>query len=150
MEDDVRLYAVGRDGATRLSVPPSARSSHEVLEARANGVYTALRSFGGQRFLGLDEHFARTEKSMELSGWPDASQRLARASIRSAMHAAITDYPGDAIVRLDVLPSEVTIEGATADTFLTLSALEVLPERFFTDGVRLEIAATLRLLFFKT
>ena len=67
----VQLFALAADGPVALSVPAGATSHHELFDGLALGVYSALRTFEHERFLALDWHLERTERSMQLLGWSE-------------------------------------------------------------------------------
>src|SRR5258705_13627913 len=97
----VQWFAVSAGGTVALPVREGIRSAHELFDGLPLGVYSALRTFEHERFLGLELHFDRTDRSMELLGWPERLEReqLARA-IQQCAHA----FPDpDAFVRFDVL-----------------------------------------------
>ena len=76
MDSPVRVFAVTAAGPEARPVPPGATGVHEVYDGFPLGVYTAFRTFGGDRFLGLERHLDRTDRSMALLGW---ERRLERA-----------------------------------------------------------------------
>src|SRR5215467_4298506 len=86
----VQLFAVVGSEPKPLPVPPSAASFHDLLDDVELGVYSALRTFHHDRFLWLDAHFERTDRSMQLLGW---DFRLDRPALRRALHAIVAAYP---------------------------------------------------------
>lgn len=137
----VRLYAVLPTGAERLPTPAGARAAHDVFDGLPLGVYTGLRTFHHDRFLGLEQHLDRTERCMRLLGWQEP---LERHAIRRALDGAVREYPGaDCFVRLDVLAEPPTELGTSSRTLCCLSPFTPIPEDYLRDGVRVEIAAEL-------
>jgi branched-chain amino acid aminotransferase len=133
-----QLFAVGEDGPRELRVASPGADVHEVLETLRGGVYSALRTFDHVRFLWLDAHFDRTERSMQGLGW---SKTLDRPALRRALHATVSAYPHeDARVRFDVLQEPVEVQGTRADTFVALSQFVPVPEEFLRDGVKVDFA----------
>lgn len=145
----LQLFAVEPAGPKPLDVPAGASNFHEVLDGLPLGVYSALRTFHHERFLWLDAHLDRTDRSMELLGW---SFRLDRPALRRALHAAVSAYPlADSRVRFDVLAEPAhrpSTPGArrldTASRVLViLSPYKPVPEPFLREGVRVELAPEL-------
>lgn len=134
----LELFAVSAAGTTALAIETPGGNVHDVLERLPPGVYSALRTFHHDRFLWLEAHLERTERSMALLGWRNS---LDRARLRRALHAAVGSYPlADARVRFDVLPVPFAIQGIEADTFVALSPFVPVAEDFLRDGVRVELA----------
>ena len=145
----VQLFAVTPAGPQALAVPSGAASFHDVLDDLPLGVYSALRTFHHDRFLGLEAHFDRTDRSMELLGWRD---RIDRPLLRRALHEVVTAYPHpDARVRFDLLAEPGSSGAAGSKAFravpsrvlIALSPFKPVPERFLTEGVRVEVAREL-------
>jgi len=137
MASPVLLYAVHAAGVQSLPVPAQAANAHEVFDDLPLGVYTGLRSFGRERFLGLEAHLERTERCLRLSGW---EYELDRRAVRRALDEVIRSYPSDAFVRLDILPEAPTQLGTDSRTLLALSQVVELPAHFFQEGVNVEVA----------
>jgi len=138
----LQLFAVTPTGPRTLETAATGGTVHDVLERLPGGVYSALRTFGHDRFLWLEEHLDRTERSMAGLGWP---KRLDRATLRRALHDVTTAYPlADARVRFDVLREPVDVQGANADTLIALSPFVPVPEKFLRAGVRVDFAPHLR------
>lgn len=145
----VQLFAVEASGPRPLPVPAGAATFHDVLDGLPLGVYSALRTFHHERFLWLDAHLDRTDRSMELFGW---SFRLDRPALRSALHAAVNAYPlADSRVRFDVLaepgnrPSQPGARrlDTSSRVVVILSPYKPVPEPFLREGVRVEVAREL-------
>lgn len=137
----LQLFAVAPEGPVELALEGAQGTVHDLLERLPGGVYSALRTFGHNRFLWLDRHLERTERSMHGMGW---KRPLDRARLCSALHRVVSDYPlADARVRFDVLEEPVDFMGVRAELFLALSPFVAVPEEFLRDGVRVEIAPDL-------
>jgi len=145
----VQLFAVEPAGPKPLPVPAGAATFHDVLDGLPLGVYSALRTFHHERFLWLDAHLDRTDRSMELLGW---SFRLDRPALRRALHAAAAAYPlADSRVRFDVLaepanrPSRPGVRrlDTASRVVIILSPYKPVPEAFLRQGVRVEVAREL-------
>lgn len=134
----VQLFAVEPAGPKPLPVPAGAATFHDVLDGLPLGVYSALRTFHHERFLWLDAHLDRTDRSMELLGW---DFRLDRPALRRALHSAVSAYPlADSRVRFDVLDESAS---RSSRVLIALSPYKPVPEAFLREGVRVEIAREL-------
>lgn len=145
----VQLFAVEPSGPKPLPVPAGAATFHDVLDGLPLGVYSALRTFHHDRFLWLEAHIDRTDKSMELLDW---DFRIDRKALRRALHAAAVAYPlEDARVRFDVLGESANRPwqpiarrlDTTSRVVIILSPYKPVPEPFLREGVRVEIARDL-------
>jgi branched-subunit amino acid aminotransferase/4-amino-4-deoxychorismate lyase len=133
-----RLFAVTDNRPVAIEVPASGPTVHDALDVLPIGVYSALRTFRHDRFLWLDAHFDRTERSMRALGW---SGQLDRSRLRRALHETVSAYPfPDARVRFDVLREPFAIGGATSSHFVSLSPYVAVPDEFLRDGVAIELA----------
>ncbi len=136
-----QLFAVTERGPVALEAPSSQGTVHDLLERLPGGVYSALRTFGHNRFLWLDAHLDRTERSMQGLGW---TRKLDRRALCEALHRVASDYPlPDSRVRFDLLREPVEFHGLRADLFVALSPHVDVPEDFLRDGVRVELAPQL-------
>jgi branched-subunit amino acid aminotransferase/4-amino-4-deoxychorismate lyase len=134
----LQLFALLPSGPRELGAPVGSGTVHDVLETLPGGVYSAMRTFEHDRFLWLDEHLARTERSMRGLGWNSA---LRRHELCRALDQTARAYPGaDARVRFDVLREPVEFGGVRSETFIALSPLVAVPEAFVRDGVRVDFA----------
>lgn len=132
------LYAVLPSGPRALSVPAGRTNLHDVLEDLPFGVYSAMRTFGHERFLWLDRHLERTDRSMAGLGWPEP---LDRDRVRRALHETAREYPlPDSRIRFDVLREPAPFQGVESDLFLALMPYAPVPEEFLREGVRVELA----------
>ncbi len=142
MATGLQLFALAAGEPRALRADSSGSSVHDLLEQLPDGVYSALRTFHHDRFLRLDAHFERTERSMAGLGW---NRRLDRQALSSALHATVSAYPlGDARVRFDVLREPVELQGIRSDVFLALSPFVPVPAEFVRDGVSVDVARHLR------
>lgn len=138
----LQLFAVHGSQAQALPIPGGATTIHDAIDGFSLGVYSALRTFHHDRFLWLDTHIDRTDRSMELLGW---SYRLDRPALRRALHQVVTSYPlVDSRVRFDVLAESMQAHGRPSRVLITLSPFKPVPEPWVREGVRVEIARDLR------
>lgn len=134
----VQLFAVTGQGPTPLPVPSGLVSVHELFDPLHLGVYSALRTFQHDRFLGLEHHFARTDRSLELLGWPE---RLARTALARALDETVRAYPEpDSFVRFDVLAEPAHALGSEHRTLLALSPLVPVPAPWLETGVTVRLS----------
>ena len=134
----LQLYAVLPSGPRALAVPPGRTNLHDVLEELPGGVYSAMRTFAHERFLWLERHLERTDRSMVGLGWP---KRLAQERVRRALHETARAYPlPDSRIRFDVLREPAALQGVESDLFVALMPYAPVPEEFLREGVRLELA----------
>ena len=129
----VQLFALGADGPVPLPVPSGASTHHELFDGLALGVYSALRTFQHDRFLALDWHLERTERSMQLLGW---NQGLERAHLCAALDRCVRAFPGeDSAVRFDVLAEPARRLGSEERILIALSPFTPLPPALLANGV---------------
>ncbi len=122
--------------------PEDAASVHDLFDRFPHGVYSALRTYGKARFLGLEYHLDRTENSMRSLGW---SAALDRWLLCRAIDEAVRSAPWDeSILRYDVLPEPTDIEGSAATMILAVARRVPIPESMRRDGVRVETTRELR------
>jgi branched-chain amino acid aminotransferase len=134
----VQLFAVGAQGPRALPVREGVGSAHELFDGLPLGVYSALRTFGHERFLGLEHHFERTDRSLALLGWPE---RLDRPRLARAMDECVRAYPGaEAFVRFDVLAAPPRALGTEERTLLALSPFVPVPEALLRSGVGVRLS----------
>ncbi len=138
----VQLFAVTARGPLALPVPAGVQSAHEAFDGLPLGVYSALRTFERVRFLGLQQHFERTDRSLELMGRPE---RLERARLARAIDEAVRAFPGpEAFVRFDVLSAAPTALGTQEQTLLAISPLVLVPASCLRDGVVVRLSSLQR------
>jgi branched-chain amino acid aminotransferase len=137
-----QLFALEPAGPRGLAVPDGAHSIHELFDTLPLGVYSALRTFQHERFLDLEGHLERTNRSMELLGW---DFRLDRPALRRALHETVTRAPfEDSRVRFDVLRTSADALGTDARVLIALSPFAPIPEGILREGARVELTAALR------
>ncbi|HED66986.1 MAG TPA: hypothetical protein ENJ09_15700 [Planctomycetes bacterium] len=150
MSTTVELFAVepAPEGARLVPIPhavegPRPQTAIESL-GLAPGIYTGLRTFGGDRFLCLREHLDRMERSMHLAGWGEA--RLDRKVLRRALAEVVRDRPNggeDWNLRVDVFPPGSSLPGSNSRLLIARWPHHELPAAFRRDGVRLGVAERL-------
>jgi branched-chain amino acid aminotransferase len=138
MSDGVELFAVTDEGPRPLPVAPQVKTIHEMLDGLPLGVYSALRTFEHNKFLWLEAHLDRTDRSMALLGW---SYRLDRPRLRQALHQVCTAYPlPEARVRFDVLAAPAAAGDQASRELICLSPFQPLPADYYLKGVHVDLA----------
>ncbi len=138
---EFQLFAVEDAGPRPLPVPPEATQFTDLYRGLPLGVYDALRTFDHNKFLYLNRHLARTERSMALLGW---SYRLDRARLLRALHAVVTAAPWPEMrVRIDVLAGPAEALGATSRELIALQPFAPPPPELYATGVAVAFAAGL-------
>jgi branched-chain amino acid aminotransferase len=136
--DNLQLFAVTEAGSERVALPEDTISIDDLYGELALGVYSALRTFSHNRFLCLDEHLARTKRSMALLGW---SYQFDEISLRRALHQACTGYPlPDARVRFDVLAEPARRLGTESRVLIALRPFEPVSSHAYAQGVSVGFA----------
>lgn len=137
----LRFYAVTASGTQPLPVPENVTSLDDLFKDLPLGVYSALRTFEHNKFLCLDEHLARTRRSMALLGW---SYRLDERRLREALHAVCTAFPSPEMrVRFDVLAAPAERLGTDSRVLIALMAFAPPPPHYYTQGVGVDFARAL-------
>ena len=137
-----RFYAATPTGAEPLETPGGAAAVNDVYDQLPLGVYSRLRTFHQVRFLGLEEHLDRTDRSLDLLG---LQQRLDRAALRRSIHDALDHFDApDAFVRFDVLREPASQLGTASSTLISLVPFEAVPAEYLRDGVGLGFTKLVR------
>jgi branched-subunit amino acid aminotransferase/4-amino-4-deoxychorismate lyase len=90
------------------------------------------------RFLWLEEHLARTVRSMRGLGW---DYTLDEAELRRALHGVVEAWPGaDSRVRFDVLARSSPELGHASRVLVGVAGFEPVPPSFVREGVRVGVA----------
>ena len=131
-----RLYAVSLEGPVPVAAPES-EDVHALFTSLPEGVYSGLRTYRGHHFLRLEDHLARTDQSMRLSGWTRAFDRQA---LRRTLDALARAEPGDKRIRFDVLEEP----HAGFDMYVAIGPLVPVPESVLRLGARVAVARGLR------
>ncbi|MEZ4646812.1 MAG: hypothetical protein R3E31_29485 [Chloroflexota bacterium] len=126
IETNFRFVAVMEEGVVALPLAAGAAQFDDLLAGLPVGVYSALRTFDHNRFLYLEAHLTRTERSMRLLGWADT---LDRPRLCAALHEVVTAVPWpDSRVRFDMLaqpaPEQLGVNGR-----LLIAAMPLTPVR---------------------
>ena len=138
---ELQLFAITAAGPRRLPLPPGATGFNDLYAGLPLGVYSALRTFAHNKFLYLEEHIARTRRSMALLGWDYV---LDEERLRRALHEVCSAYPGaDARVRFDVLAAPAVQLGSDSRELIGLTPFTPPPPHYYSEGVGVELAPAL-------
>ena len=130
---DLQLFAVTEQGAQLLTVPEWATDFSDMYDGLEVGVYSAMRTYEHNKFLGLADHLERTERSMALMGW---NEELDREQLCRALHEVCSAYPfPEARVRFDVLAAPAMQLGTDSRVLIALLPLTLPPAHFYEEGV---------------
>lgn len=136
------LYAVTPEGPRRLDVPASIEDPTRVFDSLPRGIYEALRTFDHVRFVGLQEHVERAERSMASLGLPGP---LDRGALRRALHAVVSEFPADETrVRFDVLAGPAAAYGSQERVLVQAADLVLPRPEDYRDGVRVSLTGEVR------
>ncbi|WP_420631767.1 aminotransferase class IV [Candidatus Leptofilum sp.] len=137
----VQLFAVEQGGLRPLPVPQNVTRFDQLYDGLELGVYSALRTFEHNKFLCLEHHIQRTQRSAALLGWVD---ELDEALLRQGLHEACTQYPlPDARVRFDFLAEPAELLGTSSRMLIALIPLSVPTPELYEQGVRAAFAPDL-------
>ena len=139
--DALELWAVTEAGPVRLATPPAATGLGDVLGAVDPGVYTGLRTYGGDRFLRLEDHLDRTEASAAALGLGDVLDR--RAARRALGEIAGAHEGCDLKLRLDVLPEPARALGTESRVLVAAVPRRPVPADVLERGARVHVAPAL-------
>jgi branched-chain amino acid aminotransferase len=134
-----QLFAVEDAGPRALPVPEDATQLADLYRGLPLGVYTALRTFEHNKFLYLNRHLARTERSMALLGW---NYRLDRSRLLRALHAVATAAAWPEMrVRIDALAGAAESLGVAGRELIALQSFTPPPPELYERGVAVGFAA---------
>jgi branched-chain amino acid aminotransferase len=114
---------------------------HGPLADLPNGVYSGLRTFEGGRFLALDAHVARAERSARTLGFALGADR--GLLLRGLQQVADQAAPELLKLRFDILPEPAVLGGVRARLWIAAATYVPVPRRYLDEGVRVEVAADL-------
>lgn len=133
-----RRFALLPEGPVEVPLPDGANSMHSAMAGLPAGVYSGLRSFPGGRFLELDAHVARMERSARSMGFELGAEREV---LLTGLQRVVDDArPQDLRVRFDLLPEPFTLDGVSARLWMATAPYAPVPQRFLEHGVRVEVA----------
>ncbi len=141
---EFQFFAVEDAGPRPLPVPAGAGQFPDLYGGLPLGVYTALRTFDHNKFLYLNRHLARMERSMALLGW---SYRLDRARLLRSLHGVVSAAPWPEMrLRIDVLAEAAVVGLADTTTvsvgreLIALQPFTPPPPELYASGVAVDYA----------
>src|SRR5688572_9214360 len=134
----VALYALHAADLVPLRVPAGATDIHALLADAPVGIYSALRSYPGRRFLRLGAHLERCRLSIERAGW--GTKFDLHTLVRSIDRAAQAHIGGEFRVRLDLLEHPTQRGGVVTQALLALAPHHPVPAAIMSEGARLAFA----------
>lgn len=142
----LQLFTIEEGGPRELAVPEGATQFAHLYRGLPLGAYTALRTFENDKFLYLERHLARTERSLTLLGIEYA---LDRGRLRRALHDIVTAARRPEMrVRIDVLAAAPAGEtaaalGTTSRELIAIQPFTPPPPELYERGVAVDFAAGL-------
>lgn len=137
----LQFFAITDRGPQPLSVPADATDFTGLYTGLELGVYSVLRTFDHNKFLHLEHHLARTQRSMRGLGW---AYELDQARLRRALHRLCTAHPApETRVRIDVLAAPAHALGVDSRELIALMPFTPPPPALYRDGVTLAFATGL-------
>ena len=117
---------------TKESPPTPLPAVTSFADLPPDSLYSSFRTFGGNKFLYLEEHLARTRRSIARLEWPSLDEPRLRRAIDTVCIAGMADVR----VRYDFW----------RDGRLTLALIPFTPPppSFYADGVDVAIATDIR------
>src|SRR5688500_8678429 len=137
-------HGLGCPVRTSCCRPRTAASSREAADIHAlladapTGVYSALRSYPGRRFLRLGAHLERCRLSIERAGWSTVFDL--HTLVRSIDRAAQAYVRGEFRMRLDLLEQPALRGGVTTQALLALAPHHPVPPEIMSQGAPLAFA----------
>lgn len=127
------LYGVTPTGMV-APVPAGTGAALPAVDMLPIGAYSVARTYDRHRFLGLDDHLARIDRTIDLLGW---TTRLDHGMLLRAIDRVTREAPwhGDSTVRCDVLPAIASVAGIEAAMWIAIRPFVAVPEDHRRLGV---------------
>ena len=136
-----QLFALEPNGLRQLSIPENLLVPAQVLDDIPAGIYEALRTFEHNRFVGLEAHLQRAQRSVERLG---ITQQLDFGALRQALHQISSGFPGeDSKLRFDVLPAPAAVLGTDSQVIFLAGQLVLPNPSVYEQGVSCRLLSTL-------
>lgn len=120
----------GRASLRPLELSASLDTFNQVSQNLPGGAYTTLRTYEGDRFLRLEAHFHRLERTAQLIGMPVSLNRVA---LREALHQVVVHFPPGGEVRLRLT---LDLEEHPGRVYIMAERLQVPPFTAYQFGVK--------------
>ncbi|MEM7306101.1 MAG: aminotransferase class IV [Planctomycetota bacterium] len=135
MIEGMELFAALPDETRRLEAPAGVTDLHQL--DLPDGIYEGMRTFADNRFLYLERHLSRAQRSAMDLGW---SEPVDEQLLRRGLHEAATAFPGDERLRLDIFEHPTTVLGVETRVLLALAPYRPVPAELMERGARVGIA----------
>lgn len=137
----IELFAVMPDRVVRLPVSEHVTGFNNLYDGMPLGVYSSLRTFEKNKFLGLDDHIARMHQSVALLGWETP---LDEARLRAGLHEIVSGYTSpQAKVRFDYLARPIDVGGEQTRLLVAVFPFDGIPDVLYETGVSVGFAEAL-------
>ena len=127
----IQLFEVCESGPQALKIPASVKRFEDLYQDLELGVYTALRTFEGYKFLALDHHLQRTSDSITGMKWDYAFNP---ELIRKSLDQICRQDPGDKRIRIDVLAGPAEIYNSSERILIACMPFTPPDERLYRQG----------------
>lgn len=134
---DLQLFGVRGSELLPLPVPSGAADLHELFAGIPAGIYSALRTFGGHRFLRLEAHLDRCRRCVTRAGW---RTEFDYEGLCTALDGLVRGRSRDVRVRFDLLREPLSGPVPNVSVVLGIGPHADVPEAILRDGARLGLA----------
>ncbi len=130
----LQLFAVTDNHPVALEVPATATHFEALYQDLEPGVYTAMRTFEGHKFLALDHHLQRTADSITGLNW---AYEFSQARMRRALDTVCRQGgAGDKRVRIDVLAAPAAAYGSRSRELIACMPFTPPDAALYSQGAR--------------
>lgn len=125
------LYYQGDYVPEKIEIVIAGDTLDSVAKRLPGGAYTTLRTYQKNLVVGFDQHLTRLVESAKLVGNPVVlGKDRFRKAIRNIIHSIGKEYEGDLRIRI-----VLDLENKLGDLFVVISKLNILPDKFYQEGV---------------
>ncbi len=136
---ELSAFAISGGELIELPVPEKAEDVHDLfaISSTTPSIYSALRTYGGNRFLGLDAHFARCRRGLARAEWQEHFDfdELARA-----LDQCVRAGEADTRLRFDLLQRPVEVGAVSASVLIGRGPHRAVAPEIFRTGAQLDLA----------
>ena len=138
---DLELFSVSGDDIQAVLAHDKEAVLNALYQGLPLGVYTAMRTFEHVKFLHLEEHLSRLDRSMAMLSW---DYHLDRIALRLALHQVCNEYNHpDARVRIDILAKGESQFITGSRVLISLQPFTPIAEQIYQNGVQVSIVPAL-------
>ncbi len=127
----IQLFEVCETGPKALKIPANAERFEDLYQHLDLGVYTALRTFEGYKFLALEHHLQRTADSIASLKWNYA---FSPELIRKSLDQICRQEPGDKRIRIDILAGPAEIYNSSERVLIACMPFTPPDEQLYRQG----------------